>query len=141
MICFLFISILYLKNKQKKATTSETSRSPFLKLPSRRENPKKRPYFPLPVSILAGTNLIMLLFFFFNPRLIPNKIHSPFDFRENSSSFDFRGNPCQTPKVNQKNCLFFLLPVFFGSVLGVFFAFVPFDLNSTNPKSTISEPG
>ena len=57
--------------------------------------------------------------FFFNPRLIPKKIHPPFDFRENSSSFDFQENPCKTPKENQKNCCFFLLPVFSGSVLGV----------------------
>ena len=81
----------------------------------------KRPYFPLPLSILAGTNLIMLLLFFFffcDPRLIPKKIHPPFDFQENSSSFDFRENPCKTPKENKKNC-FFLLPVFSGSVLGV----------------------
>ena len=55
----------------------------------------------------------MLLFYFFgDPRLIPEKIHPPFDFRENSSSFDFRENPCKTPKENRKTC-FFLAPCVF----------------------------
>ena len=73
------------------------------------------PYFSLRLSILAGTNLIMLLllFYFCNPRLIPKKIHPPFDFRENSSSFDFRENPCKTPKENQKNCFFFFCSLCF----------------------------
>ena len=74
------------------------------------------PYFPLPLSILAGANLIMLLIFIFNPNLLPKKIHPPFDFRENSSSFDFRENPCKTSKENQK-IAFLLLPLFSGSVL------------------------
>ena len=50
----------------------------------------------------------MLLFFFFNLRLIPKEIHAPFNFRENSSSFDFRENPCKTPKENKKKCFFFV---------------------------------
>ena len=100
----------------------------------------KRPYFPLLLSILAGTNLIMLFIFFCNPRLIPKKIHTPFDFRENSSSFDFRENPCKTPKQNQKPCFIFAPCVFWICSRGLF-AFEPFDLNFTNPKSTIFEPG
>ena len=113
MICFLFISLLNLKNKT--ATTSLT-----LWICSPGEHPEKCPiflchsqssqvliYFPLPLSILVGTNLIMLLLFFFNLRLIPKKIHAPFNFQENSSSFDFWENPCKTPNENQKNCFFF----------------------------------
>ena len=85
------------------------------------ERTLKRPYFPLPLSILPGTNLILLfIFIFLQPSLIPKKIHPPFVFRESSSSFDFRENPCKTPNENQKDCFFFfLLPLFSGSVLGV----------------------
>ena len=36
-----------------------------------------------------------------------------------STSFDFRENPCKTPKENQKKIAFLLLSVFSGSVLGV----------------------
>ena len=118
MICFLFIIFTFLSLlnlKIKRATRCcgsgpRASRSHFLKLPSRRENP---PHFSLRLSILAGTNLIMLLLFFYcNPRLIPKKIHPLFDFRENSSSFDFRENPCKTPKETKKNCFFFASYVF-----------------------------
>ena len=42
-------------------------------------------------------------------RLIPKKTHPPFDFRENSFSFDFRENPSKNPKENQKS-LRFLYP-------------------------------
>ena len=71
---------------------------------------------------LAGTNLIMLLIFLFNPRLLPKKIHPPFDFRENSSSFDFREKSIKTPNENQKKkmLLFLLLSVFSGYVLGFY---------------------
>ena len=108
----------------------EASRSPSLKLPSRRENPSKGPIF---LSILAGTNLIMVLIFIFfcNPRLIPEKIHPPFDFRE---------NPCKIPKENQKNCFFFSPCVFWICSRGLF-AFMTLDLNFTNPKSAIFELG
>ena len=41
-----------------------------------------------------------------NPRLVPKKIYPPFDFWENSSSFDFRENPCK-PQGKQKKLLFF----------------------------------
>ena len=137
MICFLFISILDLKNKT--ATPSEASRSPFAEFPFQASI---MPYFPLPLSILAGTNLIMLLLFLFNPHLLPKKIHPPFDFRENSSSFDFRENPCKTPKENKKkNAFIFFTPCVFWICSRGLFAFVPLDLNFTNPKSTIFEPG
>ena len=103
---------------------------------------KHHALFPLPLSILAGTNLIMLLIFLFNPSLLPKKIHPPFDFRENSSSFDFREKSIKTPKENQKKkkCFYFVAPCVFWIYSRVLFAFVPLDLNSTNPKSTIFEP-
>ena len=68
------------------------------------------------------------------------KLHPPFDFRENSSSFDFWENPFKTPKENQKNCFSFAPCVFWICFRGLF-ALVPLDLNFTNPKSTIFEPG
>ena len=117
MICyFFFLSLLNIKFKMP-PFSDRASRSPFLKealfwsCPPAERIPK-RPYFPLPLSILAGTNLIMLLLFFFNLRLIPKKIHPPFDFRENSSSFDFRENPSKNPKENQKNGFSFAPCVF-----------------------------
>ena len=36
--------------------------------------------------------------------LLPPSPPPPFDFRENSSSFDCRENPCNTPKGNKKKC-------------------------------------
>ena len=102
------------------STKSKNKKKPFSEVALQTRESLKRPYFPLPLSILPGTNLILLfIFIFLQPRLIPKKIHPPFDFRENSSSFDFRENPCKTPKENQKDCFCFLLPVFSGSVLGV----------------------
>ena len=81
----------------------------------------------------------MFLFFFLcNPCLIPKKIHPPFDFRENSSSFDFRENPFKTPKENQKNCFSFAPCVFWICSRGLF-AFMRMDLNFTNPNSRIFE--
>ena len=80
----------------------------------------KRPYFPLPLSILAGTNLIMLLLLFF--------LQPPFDSQENPShTFDFRESSSSFEKIHAKRSwktkktafLCFLLPVFSGSVLGV----------------------
>ena len=129
MICFPFFfffqSLLNLKInlKIKRPPTSLTraSRSPkpFSEVALQTRESLKRPYFPLPLSILPGTNLILLfIFIFLQPRLIPMKIHPPFDFWENSSSFDFRENPCKTPKENKK-IAFLLLLVFFGYVLGV----------------------
>ena len=136
MICFLFISILDLKNKT--ATPSEASRSPFAEFPLQ---VSIMPYFPLPLSILTCTNLIMLLIFLFNPHLLPKKIHPPFDFWENSSSFDFREKSIKTPKENQKkNVFIFIAPCVFWICSRVLFVFVPLDLNFTNPKSTIFEP-
>ena len=57
-------------------------------------------------------------------------------FRSNSSSFDFRENPCKTPKENQKNCFSFALCVFWIHFRGLF-AVVPLDLNFKNPKSKL----
>ena len=137
MICFFFLTSTKSKN-QKGTHFSLGIKNPFLKLSSNERIPKKSPIFLCysQISILAGTNLIMLLLFFFcNPRLIPKKIHLPFDFRENSSSFDLRENPFKTPKENQKNCFSFAPCVFWICFRGLF-AVVPLDLNFTNPKST-----
>ena len=192
VICFLFISILYLKNKHarchllrhygkvkdptvenllpevdfehtvgKRLVSTSGTRSVVLMVVDASDfdgsghhawGIKKplcwillqasiMPYFPLPLSLLAGTNLIMLLIFIFNPNLLPKKIHPPFDFRENSSSFDFREKSIKTPKENQKKiCFYFVAPCVFCICSKVLFVFVPLDLNSTNPKSTIFEP-
>ena len=70
----------------------------------------------------------------------PKKIHPLFDFPENSSSFDFRKNPCKTPKEIQNNCFFFAFCVFWICSRGLFVV-VPLDLNFTNSKSTIFESG
>ena len=121
MIClFFFLSLL--KPKIKNAShfsLSRSSRSPFLKLPSighqealfwscaPAKRIPKRPYFPLPLSILAGTNLIMLLFIFLQP---------PFDSQENPSPIRFPGKfilvwfprkSMQNPQGKPKKLLFF----------------------------------
>ena len=75
MICFL----IYILNLQrKKATTSLTRgiKKPCSEVALQTRESLKRPYFPLPLSILAGTDLIMLLLllFFLQP---------PFDSQEN----------------------------------------------------------
>ena len=103
MICFhffyfIFISTKFLKNQKatirkafcwRPASLTQASKSPWLKLPSGREN---RPQFALSLSILAGSNRIIYYFFFFcNPCLIPKKIHPPFNFRENPSPIRFPG--------------------------------------------------
>ena len=139
-----FLSLLNLKFKMSPTSltrASRTDKKPFSEVALQPERIPKRPYFPLPLSILVGTNLIMLLLLlllFCNPRLIPKKIHPPFDFRENSSSFDFRENPSKNPKENQKNWFSFAPCVFWICFKGLFAA-VPLDLNFTNPKSTIFE--
>ena len=66
---------------------------------------ESRPYFPLPLSILAGTYLIMLFIFFF--------------FLFFATPFDSQENPCKTPRRTKKNAFFILLPVFSRSGLGV----------------------
>ena len=134
MICFL----LYILNlKLKKATHFSHSRHQEVLLwscpPETRES-LKRPYFPLPLSILAGTNLIMLLLLlllFCNPHLISGKIHSLL------ISEKIHAKP---PKENQKNCIFFSHRVFWICSRGLV-AFMPLDLNFNNPKSTIFELG
>ena len=102
----VFLSLLYLKIKRATHFSHSGIKKPFSEVALQTRESLKRPYFSLPLSILAGTNLIMLLLFFCNPRLIPKKIHPPFDFRENSSSFDFRENPSKNPKENQKSLRF-----------------------------------
>ena len=141
MICFL---IYILNLKLKKATTSLTRgiKKPCSEVALQTRESLKKPYFPLPLSILVGTNLIMLLLLllFCNPHLIPKKIHPPFDFWENSSSFDFRENPFTLRKTKRK-LLFFFTTYVFWICSRVLFAFMPLDLNFTNPKFTIFEPG
>ena len=142
---FIFLSPLNLKIKKNKKGThfSLGHQEPFSErcLPARES--LKSPIFLCysQISILAGTNLIMLLLIFFlQPPFDSQENPSPFDFRENSSSFDFRENPFKTPKENQKNCFSFAPCVFWICFRGLF-AVVPLDLNFTNPKSTIFEPG
>ena len=105
MICFFFFLFLFLLNQKIRRATHfshSVTKKAFSEVALQTRESLKWPYFPLPLSILAGTNLIIFLFLFFcNPRLIPKKIHLP---------------------------------------LGLF-AFVPLDLNFTNPKSTIFERG
>ena len=80
----------------------------------------KRPYFPLPLSILAGTNLIMLLlllFFFATPvwfprKSIPHSISGKIHPRLISEKIQAK-TPRKTKKMD-----FLLLPAFSGSVLG-----------------------
>ena len=132
-----FLSLL--KPKIKNAThfsLSRASRSHFLKLPSighqevlfwscpPAERIPKRPYFPLPLSILAGTNLIMLLLLL----LLLLFLQPPFDSQENPSPIRFPGKfilvwfprkSKQKPQGKPKRMDFLLLPVFSGSVLGV----------------------
>ena len=61
---------------------------------------------------------------------------------ENSSLFDFREKSIKTPKENQEqNAFIFVAPCVFWICSKVLFAFVPLDLNFTDPKSTIFEPG
>ena len=141
---FVSFYIYILNLKLKKVTTSLTGgiKKPFSEVALQTRESLKRPYFPLPLSILAGTNLITLILFFFatpvwfprksiphsilgkiHPRLISEKIHAKpsrktkrnyFFFAPcvfSPPPFDFRENPCKTPKENQKN-YFFLLPVF-----------------------------
>ena len=63
MICFpFFFIILNLKLKRTAHFSHSGIKEPF-SLQTRES--LKRPYFPLPLSILAVTNLIMFLIFFF----------------------------------------------------------------------------
>ena len=117
LFIFFFIST---KSKKSKGhpLLSRASRTLFWSCPSTRESLKK-PYFPLLLSILAGTNLIMLLFFFLQP---------PFDSQENPSPIWFPGkiHPRlisekihSKPPKKTKKIAFLLLPVFSGFVLRV----------------------
>ena len=125
MICFFFsfsfLSLLNLKIKRATQFSHSGIKKPFSEVALQTRESLKRPYFPLPLSILAGTNLIMLLSFFLQP---------PFDSQENPSPIWFPGKfilvwfprkSMLNPQGKPKNCffLFFLLPVFSGSVLGV----------------------
>ena len=130
MICFFFSFFNSTKSKNQWSCPLQTRES------------LKRPYFPLPLSILAGTNLIMLLFSFFaapvwfprksiphsisgkiHPRLISEKIHAK-------------------PQGKQKKKIpFFFVPCVFWICSRGRFAFMPLDLNFTNPKCTIFESG
>ena len=131
MICFLFFFILNQKFKRVTHFSHSTIKKPFSEVSLQTRESLKKPYFPLPLSILAGTNLIMLLFFiFFATPFDSQENPSLFDFGENLSSFDFRENPCKTSKENKKNCFFFppyVLWIYFRGL----FAFMPLDLNFT----------
>ena len=123
-IKIFFLSLLNIKFKMP-PFSDRASRSPFLKealfwsCPPAKRIPK-RPYFPLPLSILAGTNLIMLLLlllFFATPvwlprKSIPHSISGKFHPRLISEKIQ-----AKTPRKTKKMVL--LLPVFSGSVLGV----------------------
>ena len=76
MICFLYIYIyiyIYILNLKLKRTAHFSHsgiKEPFSEVALQTRESLKRPYFPLPLSILAGTDLIMLLlllFFFATP--------------------------------------------------------------------------
>ena len=120
-----FLSLLNLKFKMPPTSLTQASRidkKPFSEVALQPERIPKRPYFPLPLSILVGTNLIMLLLlllFFLQP---------PFDSQENPSPIRFPGKfilvwfprkSKQKPQGKPKRMDFLLLPVFSGSVLGV----------------------
>ena len=89
MICFFFsFSFLSLLNlKLRRATHfSQGIKMPLSEVALQTRESLKRPYFPLPLSIPAGSNLIMgfiFLFYPFHPHSIPKQTHPPFDFREN----------------------------------------------------------
>ena len=74
---FIYILNIYILNiKLKKATTSLTRgiKKPFSEVALQTRESLKRPYFP-PLSILVGTNPIMLLlFFFFQPHFDSQEI-------------------------------------------------------------------
>ena len=74
-VFFFFFFFLNLKIKRATQPLFHSGiKNPFLKVALHTRESLKRPYFPLPLSILAGTNLIMLLLlfsFFCNLRLIP----------------------------------------------------------------------
>ena len=139
---FFFISSLKI---MKWPFFTRASRSPFLKpfseVALQTRESLKGPYFPLPLSILAGTNLIMLLLLFFcNPvwfprKSIPHSISGKIHPRLISEKMH-----AKPPKENQKNCFSFAPCVFWICFRGLV-AVVPLDLNFTNPKSTIFEPG
>ena len=131
-----FLSLLNLKINTHFSHSS--IKKTFSEVAQTRES-LRRPYFPLPRSILAGTNLIMFLFF----------LQPPFDSQENLYPIRFPGKfilvwfprkYIQNPQGKPKNLLFFAPCVFWICFRGLF-AVVPLELNFTNPKSTIFEPG
>ena len=90
--------------------------------------PKKALFFPLPFSILAGTNLISYYYFFCNPRLIPKKIHLHSIFgkihprlisEKIHPRLIFDKIHAKPPRKTKKKCFFFFLHVFSWSDLGV----------------------
>ena len=116
LFSWFFIYFLPLLNlKIKRAThLSYSSRScppaernPFSEVALQPREFLKKTYFPLPLSILAGTNLITLILFFLQP---------PFDSQENPSPIRFPGKfilvwflrkSIQNPQRKPKNLLFF----------------------------------
>ena len=89
MICFPFFIFLPLLNlKIRRATYSShwAIKKLFSEVAFQTRETLKRPYFPLPLSILAGTNLIMLLLL-----LLLLFLQPPFDPQQNPSSIRFPG--------------------------------------------------
>ena len=105
---FYFFYILFLLNLKIKWATPLLSPGHALFWRCPPTESLKKPYFPLPLSILAGTNLNMLLLFFF--------LQPPFDSIENPSPIRFPGKfilvwfprkSMQNPQRKPKKLLFF----------------------------------
>ena len=96
-------------------------KKPFSEVALQTRESLKRPYFPLPLSILAGTHRIMLLLYFFcNPVWFSGNSRIRFPGKFILVWFPRKSMPNPQGKQKKKICFFyFLLPMFFGSVLGV----------------------
>ena len=141
MICFLFFFILNPKFKRVTHFSHSTIKKPFSEVSLQTRESLKKPYFPLPLSILTCTNLIMLLIFLFNPRLLPKKFHPlPIRFPGKFILVWFPRKSLQNLQGKQKKLLFFFHPCVLWIYFRGLFAFVPLDLNFTKPKSMIFEP-
>ena len=136
MICFPFFISTKSKTQMGHPLLSlEASRmkKPFSEVALQTRESLERPYFPLPLSILANTYLIMFLFFATTlvwflrksiPHLISEKIYAKPP--RNTKKIAFFGSPC-----------FLDLWICFRGL----FAFMTLDLNFMNPKSAIFELG
>ena len=135
-ICFLlFKSLLNLKIKRGHPHLSLGHQEALSEVALQTRESLKRLHFTLPLSILVGTNLIMLSFFFSTPVWFPTK--------STLHSISWKIHVClisekihAKPPRKTRKIVFFASCVFWICSRGCF-AFVPFDLNFTNPKSTI----